>query len=54
MIIELSFAMVGGVNFGLENSWTVVDNLLKKYPQATWKRIINARKGIGKYVVKIS
>lgn len=53
MIIELSFAVVGGVNFGLERSWNIVDNLLKKYPHATWKRMINLKKGFGKYVVRI-
>jgi hypothetical protein len=53
MIIELSFALVGGVNFGLEKSWKIVETLIKKYPQATWKKIVNSRKGKGKYIVEI-
>ena len=53
MIIEVSFGLVGGVNFGLERSWNIVDSLIKKYPGATWKRIVNWRKGEGKYVVSI-
>lgn len=53
MIIELSFAIVGGVNFGIERQWNIVENLLKKYPQATWKKIVNWKKGTGKYIVKI-
>jgi len=54
MIIELSYAMVGGVNLGLERSWKVVEGILRKYPHATWKRIVNINKGIGKYVVMIT
>lgn len=53
MIIEVSFALVGGVNFGLERSWNIVDNILRKYPHATWKKIVNWKRGRGKYVVKI-
>ncbi len=53
MIIELSFAMVGGANLGLEKSWGLVQNLMKKYPHATCKRIINWKKGKGKYIVEI-
>jgi len=53
MIIELSFVMVGGVNFGLERKWKMVEDLLKKYPQATWRKIVNWRNGTGKYVVRI-
>lgn len=53
MIIEMSFAVVGGVNLGLERSWNIVDCLLKKYPHATWKKIVNLKKGIGKYIVRI-
>lgn len=53
MIIDISFAMVGGVNFGLEKSWSIVRGLLKKYPDATWKRIINKKKGRGEYIVEI-
>jgi hypothetical protein len=53
MIIELSFALVGGVNFGLEKSWRVVENLMKRYPSATWKKIINLKNGKGRYIVEI-
>ncbi len=53
MIIELSFAMVGGVNLGLEKKWNLVENLIKKYPKATWRKIIDFKKGVGKYIVKI-
>lgn len=53
MIIKLSFALIGGVNFSLEKSWRLIENLLKKYPHATWKRIINWKKGKGEYIVEI-
>lgn len=53
MIIKLSFALIGGVNFGLEKSWGLVENLIKKYPQATWRKIINWKKGKGEYIIKI-
>jgi len=53
VIIELSFVLVGGVNLGLEKRWHIVDNLLRKYPHATWEKIVNLRKGIGKYIVRI-
>ena len=53
MIIEVSFGLVGGINFGLEKSWGVVDSILKKYPHATWKKMVNWKKGEGKYLVKI-
>ena len=53
MIIEVSFGLVGGINFGLEKSWNVVKGLMRKYPDATWKRIINKRKNKGKYLVEI-
>jgi hypothetical protein len=52
MIIEISFAVVGGLNFGLERSWNRVKDILTKYPSATWKKILN-RKGEGKYIVEI-
>ena len=51
MIFEVSFALVGGINFGLEKSWKVVEGLIKKYPYATWKKIVNLKKGKGKYIV---
>ena len=53
MIIEISFGLAGGVNFALEKSWGVIDTLIKKYPQATWKKIVNRKKGKGKYIVEI-
>jgi hypothetical protein len=53
MIIELSFALVGGVNFGLEKSWQTVRDLMQKYPHATWKKVVNKKEKTGKYVVKI-
>ena len=49
MIIKLSFALVGGLNFGLEKSWKIVEGLIKKYPHATWKKMINWKKGKGEY-----
>ena len=51
MIFEVSFALVGGINFGLEKSWKLVEALIKKYPGATWKKITNLKKGTGKYIV---
>jgi len=53
MIIELSFMLVGGVNFGLEKQYKLIEDILKKYPHATWKRIVDWKKGNGKYIVKI-
>lgn len=55
MIIELTFAIVNGVNRNLEreHSWKIIDNLIKRYPDATWKRITDLKSGIGKYVVQI-
>ncbi|MBD3253005.1 hypothetical protein GF386_04695 [Candidatus Pacearchaeota archaeon] len=53
MIIEMTFAMVGGINLGLEKKWGFIEILLKKYPHATWKKIVNRKKGVGKYVVEI-
>ena len=53
MIIELSFGLVGGVNFGLEKSLNIIRDIMKKYPEATWKKMINWKKGRGKYVVEI-
>ena len=41
MIIEVSFGLVGGINFGLERSWNIVENIIKKHPHATWKKIVN-------------
>jgi hypothetical protein len=53
MIIELSFALVGGINLGLERHWHIIENIRKKYPYATWRKVIDLKKGIGKYVVEI-
>ena len=53
MIIEVSFGLAGGLNFALEKSWRIVEDLMKKYPQATWRKIINRRIGKGKYIVEI-
>ncbi len=52
MIIEISFALIGGINFGLERSWDIIRDILTKYPNAVWKKIIN-KKGEGKYIVEI-
>ena len=53
MILEISFGLIGGINFGLEDSWDLIKNIISKYPGATWKKIIDLKKGKGKYVVKI-
>ncbi len=53
MIIEISFGLVGGINFGLEKSWGVIKNIMAKYPYATWEKIVDLKKGIGRYVIKI-
>jgi hypothetical protein len=53
MIIELSFGLVGGMNFGLEKSWNIIRDIMKKYPEATWKKIVNRKNRNGKYVVEI-
>lgn len=53
MILELSFALVGGVNLGLEKSWNVIDSIMKKYPYASWKKIIDWKHKRGMYVVEI-
>lgn len=54
MIIEVSFGLVGGVNFALEKSWEIVNDLIKKYPYATWNKIINRKEGKGKYIIEIN
>jgi hypothetical protein len=53
MIIELSFAIVGGANLGLEKSWKAVEQLMKRYPQATWKKMIDWKGCKGKYIIEI-
>ena len=54
MILEISFGLMGGVNLGLEKSWGLIKNIISKYPGATWKKIVDRRKGRGKYVVEIN
>ena len=54
MIIEVSFGLAGGLNFALEKSWQVIEDIIKKYPGATWKKIINRNNNQGKYVVEIN
>jgi len=49
----VSFALVGGINFGLENSWKVVEGLIKKYPGAMWKKKINQKTEEGKYIIEV-
>jgi len=53
MILELSFVLVGGANLGLERSWKTVEFLMKKYPHATWRKVVDFRRGRGKYIVEI-
>lgn len=53
MILEISFGLIGGVNFALEESWGLIRNILSKYPNATWKKIVDIKRGKGKYVVEI-
>ena len=53
MIIEISFGLMGGMNFALEESCNLIKDIVSKYPHATWKKIINRKKNKGKYVVKI-
>ena len=53
MIYELSFVLAGGVNLGLERSWKIIESLMKRYPHATWKKIIDWKKGQGKYIVEV-
>jgi hypothetical protein len=54
MIIEVSFVLVGGLNLGLEKSWDSVRNILRKYPRATWKRVVDLKKQKGKYLVEVN
>ena len=53
MIIEISFGLAGGVNFALEKSWNIIKDIMTKYPQATWKKITDIKKGVGAYIVEI-
>lgn len=54
MIYEISFALIGGLNFGLEKSWKLVEELIRKYPGATWKKRVNWKKGKGSYIVEVN
>ena len=51
MIYEVSFALIGGINFGLEKSWKMIEELIKKYPDATWRKKINWKKKEGRYII---
>ena len=53
MIIEISFGLAGGLNFGLEKSLSLIKDIMVKYPQATWKKIVDMKKGKGTYVIEI-
>ena len=53
MILELSFVIVGGAHLGLERSWKVVEKIMKKYPDANWKKVVDWSKKRGKYIVEI-
>lgn len=53
MIIEISFGLVGGLNFGLEKSLGLIKNITMKYPHAVWRKVVDVKKGIGKYIVEI-
>jgi len=53
MIIELSFVLVGGANLGLEKHWHTIENIMRKYPKATWRKVINWKNGKGKYVIEV-
>ena len=54
MIIEVSFGLVGGLNFGLEKSYDIIKDIVTKYPRATWKKMVDVKKGIGKYIIEIN
>lgn len=53
MIIEITFALVGGVNLGLDRSYQLIEDIIKRYPKATWKRLVNRKKMNGKYIITI-
>jgi len=53
MIIRINFGLAGGLNFALEKSYSIIQEIMKKYPQATWKRTINRRKENGSYIIEI-
>ena len=51
MIIEISFGLVGGINFGMEKSFGILKDLMVKYPHAVWNKIV--KKDKVKYIVEI-
>lgn len=53
MIFEISFGLLGGVNFGLEKSWKIVEDLMRKYPGAVWRKVVNRKKSVGKYIIEV-
>ena len=53
MIIEISFALAGGINFGLEKSLSLIKEIMIKYPHAVWKKVVNRKKGLGKYIIEV-
>jgi hypothetical protein len=53
MIIELTYKIKGGTNLALEKSWGLIKTLMIKYPSATWKKITDVEKGVGKYIIII-
>jgi len=53
MILEISFGLAGGLNFGLEKSLSLIKDIMVKYPHATWKKIVDIKKGKGMYVIEI-
>ena len=53
MILEISFGLAGGLNFGLEKSLSLIKDIMIKYPQATWRKIVDRKKGVGKYIIEV-
>jgi hypothetical protein len=51
MIIEVSCMLVGGLNFGLEKSWDLISDLIKKYPDARWHKSLEQNPA--KYYIEI-
>ncbi|MEM0465130.1 MAG: hypothetical protein QXW97_00310 [Candidatus Pacearchaeota archaeon] len=53
MIIKLSFVLIGGANLALEKKWGIIEHIIKNYPQATWRKIVNWKKGVVKYIIDL-
>jgi len=53
MILEFSFVILGGANLDLEKSWNAISGIMKKYPYAKWKKVIDWKSKKGKYIVQI-